>query len=418
MRRREQEGYIFKRNGVWVLRYRITMNKGGELVTVQKARVLAPVDANHKTKASVRDLAKDVLAEVNEYRSDPLTVVTIGDFVKDVYLPFIKAQKRPSTHKGYRDMWDDHLRARCGDALLRDVRTCDVQHWLEAIAAEDRTKTGEKLSRPTLKHIRSLLSGIFSHAKRQGYLDALNPVQNTAIPAAPEGGETHDYSLEEVTRMLIHLPEPAATIVATAAYTGASRSELRGMRWEDYHDGAIYISRAVWQSYVTGTKTKKREAPIPVIPRLVPILEAHRLRCGNPASGPIFAATNGNPIDLNNVLYRTIQPALNRCAVCRKPRNEHTEESHEFRRDDSLPQWHGWHAFRRGLASILNRLGIDDEVIQRILRHSKVETTQNHYIKTAAPDAIAAMQQFNDAVLLSCSECAQNDASSKKALMN
>src|SRR5215467_7515760 len=52
--------------------------------------------------------------------------------------------------------------------------------------------------------------------------------------------------------------------------------------------------------------------------------------------------------------------------------------------------WHGWHGFRRGLASNLNRLGEDDSVIQRILRHSTVSTTQNHYIKTASPDAIAA----------------------------
>jgi integrase len=44
--------------------------------------------------------------------------------------------------------------------------------------------------------------------------------------------------------------------------------------------------------------------------------------------------------------------------------------------------WHGWHGFRRGLASNLNRLGVDDSVIQRILRHSTVATTQNHYIKT------------------------------------
>jgi integrase len=63
--------------------------------------------------------------------------------------------------------------------------------------------------------------------------------------------------------------------------------------------------------------------------------------------------------------------------------------------------WHGWHGFRRGLASNLNRLGVDDSVIQRILLHSKVATTQNHYIKTASPDAIAAMKQFSQALMCS-----------------
>src|SRR5215510_6529428 len=74
--------------------------------------------------------------------------------------------------------------------------------------------------------------------------------------------------------------------------------------------------------------------------------------------------------------------------------------------------WHGWHGFRRGLASNLNRLGIDDSVIQRILRHSTVATTQNHYIKTASPDAIAAMRQFSEALL--CSTCAPESGPERK----
>jgi hypothetical protein len=40
----------------------------------------------------------------------------------------------------------------------------------------------------------------------------------------------------------------------------------------------------------------------------------------------------------------------------------------------------------RALASNLNRLGVDDSVIQRILPNSTVATTQNHYIKTASPE--------------------------------
>jgi integrase len=65
--------------------------------------------------------------------------------------------------------------------------------------------------------------------------------------------------------------------------------------------------------------------------------------------------------------------------------------------------WNGWHGFRRGLASNLNRLGEDDFVIQRILRHSTVATTQNYYIKTASRDAVAAMKQFSEALL--CFTC-------------
>src|ERR1700758_2735271 len=67
-------------------------------------------------------------------------------------------------------------------------------------------------------------------------------------------------------------------------------------------------------------------------------------------------------------------------------------------RNNVLPEWRGWHAFRRGLATNLNRLGVDDSVIQRILRHSNVAVTQACYIKTAREDAKAAMQKLETAL--------------------
>jgi integrase len=34
--------------------------------------------------------------------------------------------------------------------------------------------------------------------------------------------------------MLAILPEPAATMVAVAAFTGARKGEIRGFLWQDY----------------------------------------------------------------------------------------------------------------------------------------------------------------------------------------
>ena len=54
-------------------------------------------------------------------------------------------------------------------------------------------------------------------------------------------------------------------------------------------------------------------------------------------------------------------------------------------------QWHGWHAFRRGLATNLKHLGIDDKIIQAILN---ISTTQNVYIKELPADVVAAMKRL------------------------
>jgi site-specific recombinase XerD len=64
-------------------------------------------------------------------------------------------------------------------------------------------------------------------------------------------------------------------------------------------------------------------------------------------------------MDLSNLADRVIQPPL----------------------QESGLKWHGWHAYRRRLATNLKELGIDDLVIQRILRHGDVGTSQKSYIK-------------------------------------
>ena len=78
------------------------------------------------------------------------------------------------------------------------------------------------------------------------------------------------------------------------------------------------------------------------------------------------------------------------------PPVDHDAEAHVFERDKSLPEWHGWHAFRRGLATNLHALGVDDKTIQTILRHSNVSITQNIYIKTVSESQVSAMDTLSE----------------------
>jgi integrase len=73
---------------------------------------------------------------------------------------------------------------------------------------------------------------------------------------------------------------------------------------------------------------------------------------------------------------------------------KHGDEEHEFRPRKDPVEWHGWHAFRRGLASNLNELHVPDLTIQRILRHSNVATTRKAYIKIREDGVTAGMAQM------------------------
>ena len=73
-----------------------------------------------------------------------------------------------------------------------------------------------------------------------------------------------------------------------------------------------------------------------------------------------------------NVLRDVISPALEKAKI----------------------EWHGFHAFRRGLATNLRALGVDDLTIKEILRHSDVSVTRAAYIKRVDEKSVEAMDKL------------------------
>lgn len=125
----------------------------------------------------------------------------------------------------------------------------------------------------------------------------------------------------------------------------------------------------------------------------IAVLATHRQRIGRPFAGPIFASATGTPLNMNNLLHRGILPILNRCGTCGKPQGS-AHGGHDYGRDGSLPEWHGFHAFRRGLGTNLKGLGVDLKTIQEILRHAHISTTADIYVKEVSADSVRAMLKF------------------------
>lgn len=386
MRNRKQSGQIIRIGDHWYVRYWERRSIGTSIERKRVTHKLGPVNTRGKRPpADIITEAERHMATVNSGTIPAERIVTIADFVDRVYLPWIEQHKRPSTAKGYRDIWEDHLKVLCGGVWLKDTRTYHVQGWLNQIGAG-------KLSRNTLKHIKSVISAIFTLAKQLDYFQGENPARDTAVnPNAKEPEETYAYTLEEIQQILSLLPEPASTAFAVAAFMGLRHGEIQGLLWEAYHDAEIYVSRSIWNGKINDPKTRKGRAPVPVIKQLAERLELHRLRSGNRATGPIFANAAGKPLSLASVVNRTILPTLNRCEYCGNAEQNHKFTDHTYKRDNRLPEWHGWHAARRGLGSNLYRLGVADMVIQRILRHANVSTTSSYYIKSADDDVRKAM---------------------------
>ena len=364
--RQKQAGCVVRKGDFWYVRYREpVVLEDGTIRQVHKSRKLTRATGPYQTKRAAEGLAEKTLRPLNDGVLVPESTMTLNRYMQTVYLPYAERQKRRSTFIGYRNMWKRYIKPD-GDKALREFRTFECEQMLLSIA---RT---HDLCRSTLAHIKHFLGGAFRYARRQGVLDSPNPVREVEIPRARPAGETHAYSLEEEVRMLAILPEPAATVVAMAAFTGARKGEIRGFLWQNYDGYTIEVKHSVWRNQVGEPKREKSKGTIPVIAQLKLFLDRHRASTGNFAQGFIFRNLWGNPLNLDLLASEVIRPALEA---------------------EKIP-WYGWHAFRRGLATNLHRLGVSDKVIQQILRHANVTTTINIYVKMVTRDAEEAMKRL------------------------
>jgi integrase len=352
--------YIYLRGNFWMLRYRIPVEVNGERRLKDQYRKLARRE-EYNSPRSVEHLAKPYLDSL----PDNLTIATtqsVSNFIEHTYFPHGEGKSglAPSTIFGYKHIFAKHLKDRLATTRLCDFRTATGQGLLNRIAEE----TG--LSHTSLKHIKWFLVSALNHAKQ---VDALqcdgNPMEYTEVPDGAATEQTKAYSLKEISSMMAALEdEPiAGAVVATAAFTGHRRSELRGLRWSDFRDGQFFVTHTVWNTSARDkTKTVDAMAPVPVLKSLAKILETHRADPND--AGYVFAGPkSGRPLNLANLARRIIVPKLKSAGVqC----------------------WSGWHGFRRGLATNLFELGIDEATIQAILRHADVKTTRRHYIKKNA----------------------------------
>jgi site-specific recombinase XerD len=341
------------------------------------------------------------MARINRTSDVPEAGWTIGEFVEQTYFPAAARRLAESTVAGYKKAWNTHLKSRMAHRRVRDFRPFDCQSVMDAL--DDAH--GKKLSHSTYTWLKVTMSAIFSHAVRSGLIDR-NPVQSVVTPKGRKHGrKTHAYSLAEIQQHFkvfagdtdiairlddgsLHVSETSrATVralIGVTAFAGLRQGEIRGLWADDDLGDVLHIRRTVWgTSLKEQTKTGEDDDE----PGMVPIIEPLRnlLDAVKPEHGFMFTGSRGAALDLENFADRVMKPAL---------------KAHGL-------QWHGWHAYRRGLATNLKQMDVDDLTIQAILRHKDVATT-----RTCLHQDRAVSGAGSDAAIWGksgmCNECAMN----------
>jgi integrase len=385
-----QQGFVFRKGGSWFLRYRNDFNVDGKIVRKQKCEKLAEYGDRYLRASDLANLAKEKMDAVSAADKCPRSSDSFVTYVEETYLPFVKRTMKPSTHRAYETYWRRYLKPRVEKYVLRDFTVAIVAGLLKDIASMHTLNTD------TVGKIRSILSGIFSYAISEGHFPARSKMDNPACGAripekATEPKPTVAASRDEVKAILAHLKDDglmlARAAVALIAYTGIRPGECRGLQWQDWDRAAeqLHIVRSVWHTHETAPKTQQSVRFVTVTQELRSILLDLWDSQGSPISGYLLARANGRKkngrckrVNLDNESKRVIMPALTRCAVCHESESA-KHEGHEFARDETLPQWHGWYSLRRFHGTMV-RGEASSETTSKALGNSK-EVADKHYIK-------------------------------------
>jgi integrase len=412
-----QQGSLYIDHGSWFVRYWETVeNEDGSLTRKNPAYRLASV-RDYPKKSDVIPLKNQFIDRLNRIGFHPGSAVSLVDFVDNTFLPACERRLTGAGLKCYRDTWKCHLKPRARGLRLRDVRPMHIQMLLNAVEDEH----GTKLAHGTYKTMKVTLSAIFTEARNMGVYDGANPTTGVRIPKGRKHGRKRlAYSLDEILMHLdlftegpIIVPQPLPrrrtttrvtrrktgikaevhvagisanqmrAIIGSAAFAGLRKGEVRGLWWDDDRGEALAVCRSVWNTTLKSTKTDEDVDD----PGLVPIIQPLRLLLDairpETAGGFVFPNRSGGALDLDNIANRILKPIL----------------------DANGMVWKGWQAYRRGLATNLKELGVEDTTIQCILRHEDVSTTQRFYIKTAPRRAQEAMRVLEEKIACTAVVC-------------
>jgi integrase len=372
----------------------------GEIYTkeVSPGRWLARVqyrDADGETRPVKRHGASKAkaIAELKKALTERIGSVHGGQFSPDMKIADLAAkwfteirrladegQRSPTTVDQYEGMWERRIKTAFAELRCREVDplvggVTIVHDFLVAVGKDSRSNA---------KMARSVLSGMFAFAVPRRALTA-NPVRDVgsievqvkrtkrAITAA-EILEFHGKLIADEKAVRWSLPDLTTFMAATGARIG----EALAVSWDDvdFTAGAVDIThrmiRVKGKGLVRAEKTKRETGDrlLGLPGWCLTMLKRRRLASGGAV--PVFADSYGGWRDPSNT--RRVLRDL---------------------REDLGYGWITSHAYRRGVATILDNGGATARAVADQLGHAQVSMTQNHYLarQVSNAGAVAILEQ-------------------------
>lgn len=374
---RRQHGTVVERTDGFYIRF---YRDGGDGERAKVTEFLTKkTEQYHSVNCVAMKLLRDShMSAVNNARhtslqsATPAPAITVGAFWQSTYLPWVEANKRFSTGRGYDYVWKLYVKPELETTPIDTYTTVDACELL------DRMVTVKKLNENTLASVKSLCRGIFSTAVRKGVIK-VNPWREAKESVKVRKAKPRvKYTPEETAAIMNAVERPDAKLFfALCAVMGMRPSEVAAAKWENmnWKTNVYRVSEAAPYGVLGDTKTERSKRDLKIIEPVLAFLKVWHAKMEKPDSGLLFTNGDGKPVNHNAFARGWIAPAAKK--VCAR--------------------WCGLYSGRHGAATALYNLTGDVRAAYQVLGNS-LEVVINTYVEADTEQGKAGMTKFEAAL--------------------
>lgn len=381
-KRRFQAPRLEPHGGWWTIRIRRDVFKSGKLERTQVREKVALLTVKK------REALKLAALKLEELNQQPITLgaaMSFTEFADTMYTPVILASFPKSSRDRYQGIIDNHLKPKLGQHML-----FELERQSSTILDVFFVGLPKDLCRESLRKIRTCLSSMFNYAIKKNCM-VHNPARNATIPQGrPTSKIKPTISVQQFNALVELIPEPYATMVYVAIYTGMRVSEVIALRWKDLVHRGIIIDEKCCRGDWNRPKTESSNATIGVLQKVLDRINALKggtvtIKGGRGGYQTFKLIKSDSPDDLifqgvragramrdNNVLTRFIKPAARKLGI----------------------GFVNWRCLRTSHATWLKRAGVPVKDASVQMRHAKPSTTLEIYQQTPDEDQLLALEKL------------------------
>jgi integrase len=361
---RYQRGFVYQKGRkakVWYGVFREDVrNPDGQIERRQRNIRLGTLD-ELPTKSAARKRLSELLKN-----APPKMEMSFQELAKRWENAEGSTMKATTLHH-YKNALRAYVLPKFGERKITEINREDIQNFL--------AEKARKYSESTLRSMRVVLGLTLGWANNCGWLEK-NPCTRVKLPKRTGGRRVTRTVLTagQMNAIAEKLKEPYATLILFLAATGLRIGEAVAIKWTDFRNNLLHVTRRIYDGDVDAVKSKRSERRLPINPLLMERME--KLGKGE----WVFRSRAGTPLNPGNALKRHVRPAAEKLGI-------------------SLG---GWHDFRHTLSTKLRRSGVHPKVVSDILGHKKVNLAMDVYDRTDVEDFVQPLALVFNELLPSC----------------